>query len=121
MLLVGRIVRRPIIPSSLIISRVGGYPCSKTAKGVIIMTFKSLLGAKRYCASNNLLAYEPVIVHKESFFSVFNAGEPIGNWVEGDFTRWAVGTYKKVARWSNLRKSWVDCDADTTRANLSGN
>ena len=93
----------------------------KAIDGVIIMTFKSLLGAKRYCASNNLLAYEPVIVHKESFFSVFNAGEPIGNWDEGDFTRWAVDTYKKVARWSNLRKSWVDCDADTTRANLSGN
>lgn len=72
-------------------------------------SFATVQAAKRYCTTNRLGCYSPLIVARECQFFVFLTGEPIGALEGSTFTRWEAGEYEKIARFQTLTGKWVYC------------
>ena len=78
-------------------------------RGFTVKSFNSVQAAKRFCTTNRLGCYSPLIVAKSGVFFVFLVGEPIGALEGGNFTRWEAGEYEKIARFQTLSGKWVYC------------
>lgn len=73
-------------------------------------SFSSVQAAKRFCATNRLGCYSPLIVAREGSFFVFLVGEPVGEIGHDEkFARWEAGEYEKIARFQTLSGKWVYC------------